>query len=570
MKNLTRYQILASLPLLVLLAGGIFFQRLVMYAINTNFVLNAIILGVMLIGVMLMHQQIWSIRRQSAKADKFAKRIQQGEHLRDVLQDPELGASDIGLVCDHLTHSSGGIDGRPVAAVEAGLRSLHVTLNSRQELSQFLVGFLVALGLMGTFIGILETLIEIGNMIGGFATSDMQDIDKSFMALISDLTKPLKGMGTAFSASMFGLLGSLCLGLTMVAVRRYTEEFLTDLRRAINQLIKDRRSERPERNDAAVVPDRRAEDLVRHQREAKHIFQQGLEAQVRVMQKLDTLEQRLADLSFMLAKQVEGATETNNLLRDSSVPRQTAEQFMGQIKVLATSASENSTNLAALLPALSGVTQKLNSFSETLLQQREHMQQTMLSSAESQDMIRNALTSLVEKENEIHNGMLSEITQLRKFMLEMQPVSSQMVPLLTGISSRLNEQSLAANNQQETMRLMTEAVTQTFGGLKIGIGEVLQDAEKNRQLQSEISGQLMNSQRAVAEFGNLQQSLARVADVLSNSVTASQVLVEEVRNMRESMVQDMRFEMQEALRQQEMERDERAASGRDSGSKAKS
>jgi hypothetical protein len=568
MKNLKRYQILALLPLLVLLAGGFYFKRLVMFAINTNFALNAIILGVMLIGVVLMHQQIWSIRRQSGKAGKFIRRVQQGEHIRDVLQDPELGASDIGLVCDHLTHSSGGIDGRPVAAVEAGLRSLHVTLDSRQELAQFLVGFLVALGLMGTFIGILETLVEIGNMIGGFATSDMQDIDKSFMALISDLTKPLKGMGTAFSASMFGLLGSLCLGLTMVSVRRCTEEFLTGLRHAINQIIKDRRSEQPERNDTANVPDRRAEDLVRHQREAKHIFQQGLEAQFRVMQKLDTLEQRLAELGTAMLKQVEGATETNNLLRDSSVPRQTAEQFMGQIKVLATAATENSTNLAGLLPALSGVTQKLSGFSETLLQQREHMQQTMLSSAGSQDMIRNALTSLVEKENEIHSGVLSEITQLRKFMLEMQPVSSQMVPLLTGISSRLNEQSVASNNQQETIRLMTQAITQTFGGLKAGIGEMLQDAEKSRQLQSEMSSQLMNSQRAVAEFSNLQQSLAKIADVLANSVTASQVLVDEVRNMRESVVQDMRFEMQKALRQHETERGESAPSSRDPQAKS--
>jgi len=529
--------------------------------------MNAIILGVMVIGVVLMHQLIWSVRRQSLKADKFVRRVQQGESMRDVLKDPELGASDIGLVCDHLTHSNDGIGGNPVEVVEAGLRSLHVTLDSRQELAQFLIGFLVALGLMGTFIGILETLVEIGNMIGGFATSDMQDIDKSFMGLISDLTKPLQGMGTAFSASMFGLLGSLCLGLTMVSVRRCTEEFLTGLRHAINHLIKDRRSERSEKSDAADVPNRRTDDIARQQRDAKNLFHQGLEAQVRVMQKMDTLEQRLADLGAIMLKQVEGAAETNDLLRANSVPKQAAEQFMGQIKVLASTATDNSSNLAALLPALSGVTQKLNSFSETLLQQREHIQQTMLSSVESQDMVRTALKSLVEEENEIHRGMLNEITQLRNFMLEMQPVSSQMVPLLTEITSRLNEQLVSSNNQQETMRLMTQSVTQTFGGLKTGIAEMLQDGEKSRQLQSEISSHLMNSQRSAAEFGNLQQSLAKIADVLANSVTASQVLVEEIRNMRESMVQDVRFEMQEALREHEAERAESAPSGRDGDSK---
>jgi hypothetical protein len=139
--------------------------------------------------------------------------------------------------------------------------------------------------------------------------------------------------------------------------------------------------------------------------------------------------------------------------------------------------------------------------------------------------------------------------------------------LLTEISSRLNEQAVVSNNQQETMRLMTQAVTQTFGGLKSGIGEMLQDAEKSRQFQSEMSSQIINSQRAEKEFGNLQQSLAKIADVLANSVTASQVLVEEIRSMRESVVQDMRFEMQEALQQHEDEQGDRAASGRDPNSK---
>ena len=561
MKNLTRYQILALLPLLVLLLIGVFFKRLVMFAINTNLAMNAIILCVMLIGVVLMHQQIWSIRRQARKADRFVKRIHQGEQMRDVLQDPELGASDIGIVCDHLHHSKEGAGGHPVEVVEAGLRSLHVTLDSRQELSQFLVGFLVALGLMGTFIGILETLVEIGNMIGGFATSDMQDIDKSFMALINDLTKPLQGMGTAFSASMFGLLGSLCLGLTMVAVRRCTEEFLTGLRHAINQIVKDRRAPRTEVADTADTPNRRADDMVRQQREAKSLFHQALEAQVRTMQKMDTLDQRLNELSDAMLKQAQGVSETNELIRINTVPRQTTEQFMGQIKILATTATDNSANLAALLPALSGVTQKLNSFSETLLQQREHMQQTMLSSAESQEMIRSALKSLVDEENEIHRGMLNEISQLRSFMLEMQPVSSQVVPLITEISRRLNEQLVAYHNQQETMRLMTESVSQTFGGLKTGIAEMLQDAEKNRQLQSDITSQLLNSQRASSELANLQQSIGKIAEVLGNSLTASQVLVEEIRNMRTTMAEDMRFEVQEALREHDSEKEQQAVSG---------
>lgn len=553
MKNLTRFQILALVPLLVLTAGSVYFHELVMYAINTNFAMNVIILGIMLIGVVIMHQLIWSIRGQSRLAGEFVTRIQMGEEMRVVLQDPKMGAADIGLVCDHLVHSHDGVSGNPVEVVEAGLRSLHVSLDSRQELAQFLIGFLVALGLMGTFIGILETLVQIGNMIGGFASADMQNIDKAFMGLISDLTKPLQGMGTAFSASMFGLLGSLCLGLTMVAVRRCTEEFLTGLRHAINQLIKDRRS----REETPVnAPSRRDDDFSLMQGNGidDSMFQQGLEVQARLIQKLESLEQRFGELRTVMSKQVDGVAETNELLRANSVSRETTEQFMGHVKVLATTATDNSTNLSALLPALSGVTQSLSGYSDTLMQQRDYVQKTMLSSAESQGMIRNALVSLVEKENDIRGGMLNEMTQLRKFMLEMQPVSSQMVPLLSEISSRVNEQSKSANHQQESLNLMTQSVTQTFGGIKSGMNEMLQDSEKNRQQQSELSAKLVDSQRAVAEFGKMQQSLDKIAEVLASSVATNQALVQEIRDMRKSAAVDVRTGVLEALRQDAKER----------------
>jgi len=558
MKNLIRYQILAFIPLVVLTAGSLFFHDLVKFAIDTNFTMNAIILGSMVVGVVIMHQLIWSIRRQSGKADVFIKRVQQGENMRVVLQDPDMGTSDIGIVCDHLVHSHDGVTGNPVDVVEAGLRSLHVTLDSRQELAQFMVGFLVALGLMGTFIGILETLVEIGNMIGGFASADMQDIDKSFMALISDLTKPLKGMGTAFSASMFGLLGSLCLGLTMVSVRRCTEEFLTGLRHAINQIIKDRRSSLTITQKTPAY--RRSVDSGE---DSSELLQQSLETQSKLLQKLETLDQHIGDLNSVMHKQVEGTAQTNELLRSTSVPRQATEQFMGQIKILATTSADNSTNLSSLLPALSGVSQNLNGFAETLMQQRDYVQKTMMSSAQTQDAVRMTLSSMVDKEADIHKNMLDEITQLRKFMLELQPISKQILPLVSDISSGINKQSVGANNQQETMRMLAQSVAQTFGGIKSGMTEMLQDAEKNRQIQSEISKQLMDTQGVLSEVAKLQQALDKVAGSLDNSLTTSQVMVEEVKRLRVSVTQELRrFEMQTALKKQDTGRNIDTPSGK--------
>jgi len=558
MKNLIRYQLLAFMPLVVLLVGASFFEDLVRFAINANVVMNTIIVGAMLVGIVIMHQLIWSVRRQANKADRFIRLVKQGNTMKEVLKDPELGKSDIGQVCDYLVHDHEGISGNQDEVVEAGLRSLHVTLDSRQELAQFLVGFLVALGLMGTFIGILETLVDIGNMIGGFATADMQDIDKSFMGLISDLTKPLKGMGTAFSASMFGLLGSLCLGLTMVNVRRCTEEFVTGMRHAIFQIIKDRRTGQSEH---VTGKHRRLDSGVAGGTD--ELFKQSLEVQSKLIDKLDTLESRFIDVSAVMKRQVDEVSETNVLMRANAIPKETTEQFMGQVKVLARTTSENSTNLSALLPGLSGVTQNLSGFSNTLMQQRDQVQKTMLSSAETQGMIRTAFVSLVEKENDIRAGMLNETKQMRKFIVEMQPVFTQMLPLISEINTKLNEQSVASNNQQETTRLMAQAVTETFGGLKKGISEMLLDAENGRQQQAELAKQLMNAQRTSDDFNNLQQALVKMTEVLNADVATSEALVKEVGNIRETMLRDMRIEMQRALRVHDAQRGAAATPAKD-------
>ena len=55
--------------------------------------------------------------------------------------------------------------------------------------------------------------------------------------------------------------------------------------------------------------------------------------------------------------------------------------------------------------------------------------------------------------------------------------------------------------------------------------------------------------------------------MLENSVTATQMLVEEVRNLRESVGQDIRFEIQEAMRQNELDREEDSPSAKDAGTK---
>jgi hypothetical protein len=125
--------------------------------------------------------------------------------------------------------------------MEPELKDLEGFFEKRQELSQFIVGLMVGLGLLGTFVGLLETLINtstliatIANSVGG--SSGGGGMESEFARIVGGLQKPLESMGTAFSASMFGLIGSIMLGFQMILVRKTVGVFVDRVREEVLSL----------------------------------------------------------------------------------------------------------------------------------------------------------------------------------------------------------------------------------------------------------------------------------------------------------------------------------------------
>lgn len=110
---------------------------------------------------------------------------------------------------------------------------------ARLEMPEFLGGALVGVGLVGTFVGLLSTLQELGGLFSSinFTSGSSEDTMALFGELIQSLQKPLKGMGTAFVASLYGLLGSLVIGLMTNSSRNISEFSLSATRKLIKQCI---------------------------------------------------------------------------------------------------------------------------------------------------------------------------------------------------------------------------------------------------------------------------------------------------------------------------------------------
>jgi hypothetical protein len=101
-------------------------------------------------------------------------------------------------------------------------------LDESREISRYMIGLLVFLGLLGTFWGLLGTISSVWQVIEGLEVA-RHDFAAVFANLKTGLQKPLSGMGTAFSSSLFGLGGSLVLGFIDLQAGHAQNRFFNEL-----------------------------------------------------------------------------------------------------------------------------------------------------------------------------------------------------------------------------------------------------------------------------------------------------------------------------------------------------
>jgi hypothetical protein len=113
-------------------------------------------------------------------------------------------------------------------AMRSLLDGLASRLDESRELSRYMTGLLIFLGLLGTFWGLLKTVTSVSDVIGGMSMGN-GDMNLMFEQLKSGLARPLAGMGTAFSASMYGLAGALVLGFLDLTAGQAQNRFFNEL-----------------------------------------------------------------------------------------------------------------------------------------------------------------------------------------------------------------------------------------------------------------------------------------------------------------------------------------------------
>ncbi len=209
----------------VLVVAGLLSPALIT-AFTSNPLLNLLIGVVLLIGIGWNLVQVMRLTPEVHWLETFQKQRAQ----LAALPAPRLLAPMASMLA---VRQAKGRDGQDRFTLSApAMRSLLDGLQSRldegRELSRYMTGLLIFLGLLGTFWGLLLTVGAVSDVIGGMSVGS-GDLNALFDQLKSGLGKPLKGMGTAFSSSMFGLAGALVLGFLDLTAGQAQNRFFNEL-----------------------------------------------------------------------------------------------------------------------------------------------------------------------------------------------------------------------------------------------------------------------------------------------------------------------------------------------------
>jgi hypothetical protein len=226
-------RMLVFLVLCALITVVLYKQIMVAFFANPG--LNALIGLVLLVGTILSFRQVIRLYPEVAWVNNFR------------IADPGLAVARHPTLLAPMAAILGGERSGRMTISQQTMRhlldSIATRLDEARDITRYMTGLLVFLGLLGTFWGLIETVGSVGKVIDGLKVGG--DASALFDTLKEGLAAPLGGMGISFSSSLFGLAGSLILGFLDLQSSQAQNRFYTDLEDWLASTVREYATEGP-------------------------------------------------------------------------------------------------------------------------------------------------------------------------------------------------------------------------------------------------------------------------------------------------------------------------------------
>lgn len=271
-------------------------------AFSANPGLNGLILGALGIGSLFTFRQVFRLFREIRWVNSLTGAYEGRNVTQPLLLAPMAAMLNAGA----------GASGLSTLTTRAILDSIATRLDEGRELSRYLIGLLVFLGLLGTFWGLLETVHSISGVIESMKTGS--DTASMFEDLKAGLSAPIAGMSVSFTSSLFGLASSLILGFLDLQAGQAQNRFYAEFEEFLASHVRTQATE----PDAISQPVAVAQAPIDHQKNAAAIatLAEGIQAlvghmrteQQQIRNWVDVQAQQQEDIGKLLRRLLEELT----------------------------------------------------------------------------------------------------------------------------------------------------------------------------------------------------------------------------------------------------------------------
>ncbi len=383
-----------------------------------------------------------------------------------------------------IKQNSGEIDHDVLGDIHAGAAS------RKAGLSNYILGVLIILGLIGTLQGLITATLEVQPLL-----RDIQDLDQ-LPRISNALQGTLRGMNTAFVTTLAGLLTSLGLGLFGWLFSLLNSAFLTKFETVVSTEIIPHFTETPESviessmNRLQVSIDGfklGTEDNVRRMEQA--IQQLTEKSWDTYLEQQYVITQELGQIPAELRASLAGINEYQVLIRstvDSS--EGTAKRFMEKI-------SEFQANVDAMAKDFKTTTQgAVSQFSDYQARVLEGLE-TVVSelreeSAELKTTIREAQRSQIQFVNDLTTNLADTLTNTLETQLQsaLQPITDSQQAIIEGLRE-------GESNIRSAVSQVSDYQTTLLAGLEAVVSELKEES-------TELTTTIRENQRAQAIFAD--------------------------------------------------------------------
>ena len=433
----------------------------------------------------------------------------------------------------HIKQNGGEIDHDVLGDIHAGAAS------RKAGLSNYILGILIILGLIGTLKGLITAVIEVQPLL-----RDIQDLDQ-LPTISNALQHTLSGMSTAFVTTFAGLVTSLGLGLCGWLFNLSNSALLTKFETVVSTEIIPHFTQAPEsavessmdRLQVSVDEFKLAtEDNVRKMEQAiQQLTEQSWDA---YLEQQYVITQELSEIPAELRGSLGGINEYQVLIKSTvESSEETAKQFMDKISEFQTtvdtmandfkemtkeSISQVSGYQATLLGGLENVVFELKEESTGL---KTTVREAQSSQARFVDELANNLADTLTNTLQIQlQPMLQPITDRQQDMIEvlregelkissaLSQVSDYHATLLEGLKNVVLELKEESTGLKTTIREAQDSQARFVDELANNLADTLTNTLE-RQLQSTLQP-ITDSQQVMIE--ELREGELKISSALEN------------------------------------------------------